>query len=118
MVCDATVTLALAETDPLAARTSPLPAAAAVNVVDVPFVALSEPGAVVVQFAPATLTAFPNASVPLAVKVWEPPTVRLALDGDTVIVWSGAAATVSVWVTLVNPLALAVRVAVPAWLSL
>ena len=56
---------------------------------------LSVPGAVVVQLAAATLTGLPNASAPLALKIWEPPTVRLALGGETVIVWSGAAATVS-----------------------
>ena len=96
MDCDATATLALPETGPIAAFTTPLPALAAVNVVAVPLVVLSVPGAVVVQLAPATLTGLPNASAPLALKVWEPPTVRLALGGETVIAWSGAAATVSV----------------------
>jgi hypothetical protein len=95
MVCDATVTVALPETDPIAARTTPVPALAAVNVVVVPLVGLSVPGAVVVQLAPATLTGLPNASAPLAVKVCEPPPVRLAVGGETVIVSSGAATTVS-----------------------
>jgi hypothetical protein len=67
-----------------------------VNVVAVPLVGTSVPGAVVVQPAPATPTGFPNESLPLALKVWEPPTTTLAVLGDTVIVWSGAAPTVSV----------------------
>jgi hypothetical protein len=95
-ICEATVTVALPETDPIAARTTPVPALAAVNVVVVPLAGLSVPGAVVVQLAAATLTGFPNASVPLALKVWELPTVRLALGGARVIVWSGAATTVSI----------------------
>ena len=38
MVCVATVTVALPDTGPIAACTTPLPALAAVNVVDVPLV--------------------------------------------------------------------------------
>ena len=50
-------------------------------------------------------------------KTWVPPTFTLALPGEMVIEARGAALTVSVWLALVIPEALAVTVGLPAFVS-
>jgi hypothetical protein len=114
-----TVTLALFETAPTAAVTLPLPGVVpAVNVVDEPVAGETEPpGTFVDQAAPDTLTGFEYWSAPLAVNTCVPPTLSEALLGESVIVASAAAVTVSAWLALVAPLALAVTVALPAFVS-
>src|SRR5206468_7447327 len=114
-----TVTLALFETAPTAVVTVPLPGVVpAVNVVDEPVVGETEPpGTVVDQAAPETLTGFEYWSAPLAVKTCLPPTFSEALLGESVIVASAAAVTVSVCVAPVTPVALAATVGLPALVS-
>src|SRR5690242_13133257 len=114
-----TVTLALFETAPTAAVTTPLPGALpAVNVVDEPVAGETDPpGTVVDHAAPDTLTGFEYWSAPLAVNSCLPPTFSDALLGESVIVASAAAVTVSVWLALVAPLAPAVSVGMPAFVS-
>ena|SRR5437588_5837383 len=69
------------------------------------------------QAALDTSTRFPYASVPLTLKACMPPVATLAELGDTVMRASAAAFTDSVCVPLVEPLELAVRVGLPAFVS-
>ena len=65
----------------------------------------------------ATATGFPYASAPLALKDCVPPVATVAEPGETATLASAPAFTVSVCVPLVEPLELAVRVGVPAFVS-
>ena len=103
-----------------AATSVPLPAVApAVNVVELPAVGAIVPrqAELSAHVASEVAPAFPYASVPLAVNIWVPPAVTEAVAGDTVSVASGPGLAVSVWVPLVIPVALAVRVGLPAFVS-
>lgn len=113
------VTEALPEIAPTVALTAPLPVCVvlAVNVVDVPVSGETEPEAVVDQPAPETLTELPYWSAPVALKGCVPPRFTVAELGEIVIDASAAAFTVSVWLALVMPLALAVSVGEPARVS-
>src|SRR5712692_6824939 len=92
-----TVTDALPETVPTAAVTEPLPVLVelAVNVVELPLVGDTLPGAVVDQVAPATLTGLPYRSAPEALNGCVPPCVTVAEAGETAIEASAVAFTVS-----------------------
>ena len=50
-------------------------------------------------------------------KVWLPPTAKVALPGETVMLLRPAALTVSVWLPLVSPVPLAVSFGLPALVS-
>ena len=118
-VSPVTVTVALFETVPTDAVTVPLPGVApAVNVVEEPVEGETDPpGTVVDQAAPDTPTGFEYWSEPVAVNTCFPPTFSEALLGEIPIAASGAAVTVSVWLALVIPEALAVNVGLPALVS-
>src|SRR5207248_2607253 len=104
----ATATVALPEVVPTVAVTVPAPVVEpAVNVVSWPLAGETEPGALVVQAAFGTEIGLPYWSAPAAVNNCVLPTVIVALAGETVIDASAAAVTVSVWVALAKPLAVA-----------
>src|SRR5262249_31040751 len=114
-----TVTDALPETGPSVAVTLPVPdVEPAVKVVDDPVVGENDaPGRVLDQTAPETPTALPNWSAPVAAKVFFAPVTRVADGGDTAIEASVAGVTVSPWVEVVIPGAVAVNVGLPALVS-
>src|SRR5438105_8115552 len=115
-----TVIEALPEMPAAAATSVPLPAVApAVNVVELPAVGaiVPRPAGVRAHVASEVATTFPYASAPPAVNIWVPPTVTEAVPGDTVSVASGPGLTVSVWVPLLIPVALAASVGLPAFVS-
>jgi hypothetical protein len=95
-----TVTAALPDTAPTLAITVPLPVVLelAVKLVDVPESGETLPGvpAPTDQVALETSTALPYASEPEAVNDCVPPSVTVADAGETLMVASGPALTVSV----------------------
>jgi hypothetical protein len=110
-----TVTDALPVTPCTVAVTDPLPAVdPAENVVPLPVVGETAPGAVVDHAASLAETGFPWASAALAEKACVLPKETVELGGDTTTVATGPATTVSDWVPEAYPLALAVSVGVPA----
>jgi hypothetical protein len=113
------VTVALFETPFSVAVTLPLPAVVpALNVVEAPVAGETEPpGTFVDHDAPAVEAGFPHWSTPVALNGCEPPAGTEALDGETVIEVAGPALIVSVCVALVSPVALAVIVGLPAFVS-
>ena len=114
-----TVTVALFETPFRPAVTLPLPALVpAWNVVEDPVVGETEPpGTFVDQVALAVDVALPQWSAAVALKDCEAPAGTATLDGETAIVAAGPALTVSACVALVSPVALAVIVGLPAFVS-
>src|SRR5438477_2168509 len=79
------------ETEPTVAVTEPLPGEEpAVKTVEEPVAGETVPGAFVVHDAFETGTGLPYASAPVAAKVCVPPTVTVAVAGETVMVASAA----------------------------
>lgn len=112
----ATTTLALPLTEPTVACTLPLPAVAAVKVVEAPLAGEKPPSDD--DQDGLTETGFENASAPLAEKACVPPTDNdTGPAGDTDNDANGPAVTVSAFVPLEKPDALAVTVALPAFVS-
>src|SRR5438552_18927234 len=114
-----TVTVALLVTVPTAALTVPLPGVEpAVKVVEAPVDGETEPPVTLVdQAASGTPTGFAYTSVPVAVNACVPPTFTVALPGEMLIAARAAAFTLSVWLALVVPEAVAGKVGLPAPVS-
>ena len=103
--------------EPTLAVTVPVPAVAAVKVTVLPEFGEKVPRAGDTDHVGATDTELPYLSCPDALKETCPPTCAWALAGVTAIVASAAAVTVSLWVALLYPLALAVSSGCPARVS-
>jgi hypothetical protein len=116
----ATLTDAFPWIAPTAAVSVPLPAPVpAVKVVLEPVDGSAVPSdaGLTVQVALEMPTGLPYASAPPALKDWLPPGATVAEPGETAMVASGPAVTVSPCVPLVEPLELAVKVGVAAFVS-
>ena len=94
-----TVTVAFVEIAPVVAVTVAVPLAVldAVNVVVAPFVGLKVPSVGVTVQVGSTVTALPEASAPVALRVTLPPSPMLAVEGEIVSLARVPEVAVAAW---------------------